>query len=98
MSCHSKSEKIAITLRKNAIINKKIQIGVIGFGTVGSGVVRILRERPELLRRKAGVDLAVPEGARVIDLAGKRLLPGYIAADAEPIGIVAGLALGKLVG
>ena len=39
---------------------------------------------------RAGVDLAVPEGARVIDLSGKRLLPGYIAADAEPIGVVPG--------
>ena len=38
---------------------KKIQIGIIGFGTVGSGVVRALRERPELIRRKAGVDLVV---------------------------------------
>ncbi len=38
---------------------KKIQIGIIGLGTVGSGVVRLLRERPELLRRKAGVDLVV---------------------------------------
>ncbi len=39
---------------------------------------------------KAGVDLAVPDGARVIDLAGKRLLPGFVAADAEPIGLVQG--------
>ena len=39
---------------------------------------------------KTGVDLAVPEGARVIDLAGKRIYPGWIAADAEAIGIVQG--------
>lgn len=39
---------------------------------------------------KAGVDLAVPEGARVIDVAGKRVLPGFVASDAEAIGLVAG--------
>ena len=38
---------------------KKIQIGIIGLGTVGSGVVRVLRERPGLIRRKAGVDFVV---------------------------------------
>ena len=38
---------------------KKIGIGVIGFGTVGTGVIRALRERRELFRRKAGVDLVL---------------------------------------
>jgi imidazolonepropionase-like amidohydrolase len=39
---------------------------------------------------KAGVDLALPEGARVLDVSGKRVLPGYVAADADAIGLVAG--------
>lgn len=39
---------------------------------------------------KAGVDLALPEGARVIDVAGKRVLPGFVAADADSLGLVQG--------
>jgi homoserine dehydrogenase len=35
---------------------KKIHIGLIGFGTIGSGVVKVLRERKKQLRDMAGVD------------------------------------------
>ncbi|MFC1624129.1 homoserine dehydrogenase [Candidatus Omnitrophota bacterium] len=37
--------------------NKIINIGIIGFGTIGSSVVRFLLERRLLLRQKTGIDL-----------------------------------------
>ena len=38
---------------------KKINVGLIGFGTVGAGVVKILRERKKLLCDKIGVDIVI---------------------------------------
>jgi homoserine dehydrogenase len=38
---------------------KKIQIGIIGFGNVGAGVVKILRDRRTLLADKTGSDIAI---------------------------------------
>jgi len=43
---------------------KKINIGLIGFGNVGSGVVKILRERRSLLNEKIGLDIDI---ARICD-------------------------------
>jgi len=36
---------------------KKLHIGIIGLGTVGSGVVKALRRRRHLIRERSGVDL-----------------------------------------
>ena len=36
-----------------------IQIGLLGSGTVGSGVVHILRENRELLKSRTGIDLVL---------------------------------------
>ncbi|MCX5700210.1 MAG: homoserine dehydrogenase [Candidatus Omnitrophica bacterium] len=38
---------------------KKINVGLIGFGNVGVGVIKILRERKALLIEKIGIDIAV---------------------------------------
>jgi len=38
---------------------KKIQVGLIGFGNVGSGVVRILRERRQMLGQKIGSEILI---------------------------------------
>lgn len=38
---------------------KKVSIGIIGFGNVGSGVVKILRERRKMLAEKIGTELVV---------------------------------------
>lgn len=38
---------------------KKINVGLIGYGVVGSGVVRLLRERRDYIKRKFGVELIV---------------------------------------
>src|SRR5208337_19690 len=44
---------------------KTVNVGVIGFGTVGAGVVRLLTEQRELLARRLGADLVL---AKVADL------------------------------
>jgi len=36
---------------------ERINVGLIGFGTVGSGVVKVLQERNSLLREKVGIDI-----------------------------------------
>ena len=38
---------------------KQISIGLIGFGTVGSGVVKILEENRDLLEARVGIPLRV---------------------------------------
>lgn len=43
---------------------KKIKVGIIGFGTIGSGVVKVLKARRGLLRNKSGIDVTI---ARVCD-------------------------------
>jgi homoserine dehydrogenase len=43
---------------------KAIKVGLLGFGTVGSGVVRLLLEKREMLSRRLGCDLTL---ARVAD-------------------------------
>ncbi len=44
---------------------KRISVGVIGFGTVGSGVVKILRQNGEVLRKRIGFPI---ELRRIADL------------------------------
>ncbi len=43
---------------------RKINVGIIGFGTIGSGVVKALKSRRAFLREKTGVDISV---ARICD-------------------------------
>ncbi len=40
-----------------------VQVGIIGFGTVGGGVVRLLRDRPDLLSRRLGIPLVLKQVA-----------------------------------
>jgi len=51
---------------------KPVKVGVIGFGTVGSGVVRLLTEQRQLLARRLGTDLVL---TRVADLDLERPRP-----------------------
>ncbi len=44
---------------------RKVSVGVIGFGTVGSGVVKVLRQNGEVLRRRTGFSI---ELRRIADL------------------------------
>ena len=50
---------------------RKINIGIIGFGTVGSGVVRILRDKKAFLAAKTGIEINIRK-IRDKDLASKR--------------------------
>jgi len=50
---------------------KKITVGLIGFGTVGSGVVKILREKKKLLSEKIGIEISVKKIADK-DISAKR--------------------------
>jgi homoserine dehydrogenase len=51
---------------------KPVKVGLIGFGTVGSGVVRLLTEQRQLLARRLGTDLIL---ANVADLDLERPRP-----------------------
>ncbi len=50
---------------------RKINIGIIGFGTVGSGVVKILREKKSFLAEKTGIEISIKKICDK-DLASKR--------------------------
>ncbi|NLF94237.1 MAG: homoserine dehydrogenase [Oligosphaeraceae bacterium] len=63
---------------------KKYNLGIIGFGTVGAGVVETIQKNGELLARRTGVQLAV---TRIADLdivsnRGVSLEPGVLGTDA----------------
>ena len=50
---------------------RKINIGIIGFGTVGSGVVKILRDKKSFLAEKTGIEIYIKKICDK-DLASKR--------------------------
>jgi homoserine dehydrogenase len=65
----------------------RIGVGVIGFGTVGTGVAKTLLENAPLIRRRVGVPIDL---IRVADLdttrdRGVRLPPGVLTADAKAV-------------
>ncbi len=66
---------------------KKIRVGVIGFGTVGTGVVRLLLEKAPLLEKRLGFPLVL---ARVADLdlesdRGVAVPPEVLTSDAGAV-------------
>ena len=52
---------------------KKINIGLIGIGNIGSGVVKVFRKKSALLERKLGIRLAIKTICDVNPNARKRL-------------------------
>jgi len=38
---------------------RKVNVGIIGFGTIGAGVVKALKERRKFLREKSGIDIEI---------------------------------------
>lgn len=50
---------------------KRINVGLVGFGNIGSGVVRILRDRKALLSDKTGLDINIKKICDQ-DISGKR--------------------------
>jgi homoserine dehydrogenase len=66
---------------------KEIKIGLIGFGTVGTGLVRILQENAPLIEQRLGGRIALHKIAD-IDLArdrGVQVPQGILIADAEAV-------------
>ena len=66
---------------------KKIGVGIIGFGTVGTGVVKILKKNKALLRQRIGADL---ELKKIVDLdiktdRGVKLSKDILTKDAESL-------------
>jgi homoserine dehydrogenase len=69
------------------LVKNTITIGIIGFGTVGSGTVKILLNNREILRERTGFDLLL---RRISDLdigrdRGIKLPEGILTADAGDI-------------
>ena len=65
----------------------RIGVGLIGFGTVGSGVAKILLERAAPIQRRLGVPL---ELIRIADLdtttdRGVKVPPGVLTTDARAV-------------
>jgi homoserine dehydrogenase len=66
---------------------KEIKVGLIGFGTVGSGVVRILQKNSGLIEKRMGAKLVLKRIAD-IDLEtdrGVKLKPGVLTRRAEEV-------------
>jgi len=65
----------------------RIGVGLIGFGTVGSGVVKLLRQNADLLTRRLGVPLEI---VKVADQDTRRdrgvtLAPGVLVTQAQEV-------------
>jgi len=65
----------------------RVGVGIIGFGTVGTGVAKILLENAALISRRVGVPIEI---VRIADLdvtrdRGLRLPPGLLTTDAKQI-------------
>jgi homoserine dehydrogenase len=68
-------------------VRTRVGVGLIGFGTVGTGVVRILRQNAALIRRRVGVPVELVRVADV-DVARDRgvpLPPGALTTDARAL-------------
>ena len=66
---------------------KAIKVGLIGFGTVGAGVVRILQKNSRLIEKRMGVKIILKRVAD-IDLKtdrGVKLKPGVLTRRAEDV-------------
>jgi homoserine dehydrogenase len=57
---------------------KEIQVGLIGFGTVGSGTAQVLYEQAERIKKRTGVPIVLKKVADISVAA----LPAYLAATA----------------
>jgi homoserine dehydrogenase len=66
---------------------REIRVGMIGFGTVGSGVVKILQENANLIERRVGGKITL---RRIADIdvetdRGVKLKPGVLTPKAEEV-------------
>ena len=68
-------------------MQKSIRVGLIGFGTIGTGVVKLLQANRASIRQRLGAALDLVRIADV-DLQsdrGVRLAPGVLVGDARQI-------------
>lgn len=63
---------------------KRINIGIIGLGTVGTGVLRVLKENAAVIRERLGAELVIKKAADkdIVRDRGVRLEPGVLTIDA----------------
>ena len=59
----------------------KIGVGVVGFGTVGTGVINILLENAALIRRRVGVPMALRD--TVVDAVHERIAYCWSVMDQQ---------------
>src|SRR5512145_1237488 len=68
-------------------MKSEIGVGIIGFGTVGTGVARILLDNASLIRRRLGVPITLM-GIADLDVTrdrGIRLPPGLLTTNAKDL-------------
>ena len=66
---------------------RKISVGIIGFGTIGSGVVKILQDNSDIIKKRLGV---VVEVTKIADLdittdRGIKVNPKILTTDAQEV-------------
>ncbi|MBI4227133.1 MAG: homoserine dehydrogenase, partial [Candidatus Omnitrophica bacterium] len=66
---------------------QKVNVGLLGLGTVGAGVAKVLLERREWFARRAGVELALTRIATRHPARGRsvRLRPGLVTANPQGV-------------
>jgi len=66
---------------------EKVKVGLIGFGTVGSGVVKILQKNSKLIEKRMGAKIVLK---RIVDIdvktdRGVKLRPGILSTKADDV-------------
>ena len=66
---------------------KEIKVGLIGFGTIGSGVVKVLQKNSALIEKRMGARLVLKKIADIDTVSdrGVRLRPGVLTKKAEEV-------------
>ena len=68
-------------------MDKIVQIGLLGFGTVGTGVVRVLTDNSQLIAQRAGTAITINK-ILVRDLKKKRALSTAAELTTEPAAVI----------
>ena len=68
-------------------MDKIVQVGLLGFGTVGSGVVRVLTDNSQLIAQRAGTEIAIKK-ILVRDLNKKRALSTAAELTTDPAAVI----------
>ncbi len=66
---------------------RKIKVGIVGFGTIGSGVIKILQDNGNIIRKRLG---ATVEVVKIADLditadRGIKVDPKLLTTDAQEV-------------